>query len=303
MADLATKEITLVDQASTVNQNALLYIDNNGAFQRSSFDSVFAASDSFGILRGDGQPHNGIYRGKNLTNVYTIDQIYSMVHSGKFDDLFLGDYINVSITTTLPDETVKTETVPLMIAAFNYFHNLGNTAFTTPHIVLIPRSAGFATSAKMNSSNTTEGGYIGSYMHTTVLPCYAASLKTALNNHVLSHTEYLTNRVTTTAASMAGAGLTGASSNWTWADVDLCLMNEIQVFGTTVWSSSAYDVGCGLSKLPVFDFINPVYIDRHSFWLRSVAHSTGFACCNAAGYAANNPAANNASVRPMIIFG
>lgn len=45
--------------------------------------------------------HNGIYRGKNLTNVYTIDQIYERVHDGSFEDLYLGDYITVHLTTDL----------------------------------------------------------------------------------------------------------------------------------------------------------------------------------------------------------
>ena len=45
--------------------------------------------------------HNGIFRGKDLTNVYTIDEMYNMIHSGKFDDLFLGDYFSVMTTTDI----------------------------------------------------------------------------------------------------------------------------------------------------------------------------------------------------------
>ena len=303
MADLATKEITTVDQASTVNQNALLYIDNNGVFQRGGFDGVFAVSNSFEILRGNGQPHNGLYRGKNLTNIYTIDQIYAMVHSGKFDDLFLGDYFTVSITTTLPDETVKTENISLMIAAFNYYYNTGDTALTTPHIILIPRNQGFATTAKMNATNTTEGGYLNSYMHQTVLPCYAASLKTALNNHVLSHRTWLSKSTNTSTPSMAGAGSTGAANVAEWATVDLQLMNEVQVYGTTVWSSSAYDVGTDNRKLPVFDFITPVQFGRNGTWLRSVVSSTRFALCSNSGGAYYNNASAALYVRPLILFG
>ena len=303
MADLATKEITSVDQAATGNANALLYIDNNGVFQRGSFDGVFAISKSFEILRGDGQAHNGLFRGKNLSSVYTVDQIYAMVHSGKFDDLFLGDYFTVSITTTLPDETVKTENITLMIAAFDYYYNMGDTALTTHHVVLIPRKSGFATSAKMNNTNITTGGYIGSFMHTDVLPCYAASLKTALNNHVLSHRSFLTSTVNASTPSMAGAGLSGASTAYEWVSVDLQLMNEVQLYGSMVWSSSAYEVGTDNRKLPVFNYITPVQYDRLSFWLRSVVSSTRFAVCNAVGYTNCNDASVNSYVRPIILFG
>ena len=37
--------------------------------------------------------HRNIYRGIDLTTKYTIDEIYSRVHDGSFDDLYLGDYI------------------------------------------------------------------------------------------------------------------------------------------------------------------------------------------------------------------
>lgn len=45
--------------------------------------------------------HSGIYRGKDLTNVYTIEQIYERVHDGSFEDLYLGDYFTVHLTTDL----------------------------------------------------------------------------------------------------------------------------------------------------------------------------------------------------------
>ena len=277
------------------------YLDNAGLqYLYGKLSGIFAKKSD---IIGSAQSHNGIFRGKDLTNVYTVDQIYNMVHSGKFDDLYLGDYFTVSITTTLPDETVKTENVTLMIAAFDYYYNVGDTALTTHHIVLIPRNQGFETGEKMNKTNTTEGGYLNSYMHQTVLPCYAESLKTALKNHLLSHRTMLTNEVTTTAASMAGAGMTGSASGWKWTTAELQLMNEVQIYGTTVWSSSAYDVGIDNRKLPVFNFITPVQFVRSHFWLRSVVNSTYFAYCNAYGIASTNVASNAFSVRPIILFG
>lgn len=252
---------------------------------------------------GSAQSHNGIFRGKDLTNVYTVDQLYAKVSAGDFDDLYLGDYITVSITTTLPDSTVKTENVTLMIAAFDYYYNVGDTALTTHHIVLIPRNQGFETGEKMNKTNTTEGGYLNSYMHQTVLPCYAESLKTALKNHLLQHRTILTNNVTTTAVSMAGAGMTGSASGWEWTTVELQLMNEVQLYGTTVWSSSAYDVGIDNRKLPVFDFINGVQYGRHAFWLRAVGSAMYFAVADLNGFANCGNASGTYGVRPIILFG
>ena len=288
--------------------------------------------------------HNNYFRGKDLTDVYTIDQMYSMIHSGKFDDLFLGDYFTKSMTTdiytrftgdsfasgtvyyemggTLTDrtwtetedtapqtgkiyatKTTKTENVTLMFAAFDYYYNIGDTTLTTHHAVLIPRGYGFATTAKMNSSNTTVGSYFNSDMHQIVLPCYAKALKTVLNNHLLAHRTILPNAINASTPSMAGAGMTGASNAWAWETVELQLMSEPQIYGTTVWSSSVYDVGVDYKKLPVFDFINGVQYGRSTCWLRSVVSSANFAACDSGGCVNGNGASIAFYVRPLILFG
>lgn len=304
-----------------------------------NFDDIYA------VINYNAVNHNGIFRGKDLTNVYTIDQMYSMIHSGKFDDLFLGDYFTKSITTDIytkftgtafesgvtyyersgadlnnwtytetSDESydssktyytklVKTENVTLMFAAFDYYYNCGDTALTTHHAILIPRNYGFATTAKMNPANTTVGSYYNSEMHQTTLPCYAKSLKTALGNHLLSHRTILPNAINASTPSMAGAGLTGASSGWSWVTTELQLMNEVQLYGVTIWTSSAYDVGCDCEKLPVFNFINGVQYSRGYFWLRSVVSSTLFAYCSINGDATYYGASFALYVRPLIIFG
>ena len=343
MAEIPQKEITTVDEASSANAAAKIYIDNNGAFRRIDFDKFFEITKSFALLRGPGIPHNNVYRGKDLTNVYTVDQMYSMIHSGKFDDLFLGDYFTKSITTdiytvfsgsafeqgvtyyeqggTLTARTytatsdtepqsgkvyctklTKTENITLMFAGFDYYYNMGDTTLTTHHAVLIPRTA-FATAAKMNNTNTTVGGYYNSMMHQTTLPCYAKSLKTALNNHMLSYRTKLTTAITESTPSMAGAGITGAATGWAWETTELQLMNEVQVYGCTVWSSSAYDVSCDNKQLPVFKFINPVQFARSNYWLRSVVSSTLFALCTYNGNADNYGASYTNAVRPLILFG
>lgn len=340
MPSIAIKDVKDFSTIPFPADGAEVYIDNAGTFGKTSVDNLMKLS-----LLNVPFNHNGIFRGKDLTNVYTIDQMYSMIHSGKFDDLFLGDYFTKSITTdiytkftdtefaagttyyersgadllnwtytetsdaaydsskTYYTKLTKTENVTLMFAAFDYYYNVGNTALTTHHAVLIPRGYGFATAAKMNSSNTTVGSYFNSDMHQIVLPCYAKALKTVLNNHLLAHMTILPNAINASTPSMAGAGFTGASINWAWESVELQLMSEPQIYGTTVWSSSAYDVGADYKKLPVFDFINGVHFGRGYYWLRSVVSSTGFALCGYDGGASNTVASNAAYVRPLILFG
>lgn len=302
--------------------------------------------DIYAVMNYSNLNHNGIFRGKDLTDVYTVDEMYERIHNGTFEDLYLGDYFTKSITTdiytkftgtefaagttyyersgadllnwtytetedaaydstkTYYTKLTKTENVTLMFAAFDYYYNCGDTALTIHHIVLIPRGYGFTTTAKMNETNTTTGGYLNSYMHQTVLPCYADSLKTVLNNHLLSHRTILSNAVNPSTPSMAGAGMTGAASGVGWATVELQLINEVQIYGTTVWSSSAYDVGVDNRQLPVFKFINPVHLGRKYFWLRSVVSSTNFAGCSGDGGDAYSYGASSVLfVRPLILFG
>lgn len=102
---------------------------------------------------------------------------------------------------------------------------------------------------------------------------------------------------------MTGAGMTGASIAWNWETTELQLMSEPQIYGTTVWSSSAFDVGADYNKLPVFDFINSVQYGRNNFWLRSVVSSANFASCSSYGGASAVGASNAFYVRPIILFG
>lgn len=155
----------------------------------------------------------------------------------------------------------------------------------------------------MNSTNTTQGGYYNSEMNKSTLPTVANNLKKALGNHLLNRRVILTDSISTSAASMAGAGLTGCSNNWHMYDAYCTLLTEVQCCGSTVFSSSFYDVGEGYEKLPVFNFIHPVTFSRVNFWLRAVASATDFARVNDNGYVGSNGTSGFNGVRPLIIIG
>lgn len=109
MADTPTKEITTTDVAGTVNAVNYVFIDNNGTFNKAKFDDVFVKSDSYTPLLGTALSHNNLFRGANLTSKYTVAQLYTKVHAGDFSDLYLGDYINVSLNTSLYKKFTGTE--------------------------------------------------------------------------------------------------------------------------------------------------------------------------------------------------
>lgn len=64
-------------------------------------EQIDAKLADFDSMFGTALPHNNIFRGANLTSKYTVAQFYTKVHAGDFSDLYLGDYINVSLSTNL----------------------------------------------------------------------------------------------------------------------------------------------------------------------------------------------------------
>ncbi len=267
--------------------------------------------------------HNGIYRGANLAQWYTIEQLSAKVQAADWTNLFIGDYFDVTMTTSYK----ANETVRWQIAGFDteWGHGDKGTVTTSTsdtkfehHLAMLPRDC-FDTYQKMNSTNTTEGGYQGSEMVTTVLPIYAEALKTAIgSSHVLTRRVLRSNAISTSVASGAYAGWTGASSAWAWVDESLGLLNEVQVYGTRVLSSSFYDVGNFDRQLPIFALGQDKLVtgpsitatqtepftawSRYPWWLSSVASSTYFCDVRDYGYANYNSASNAYGVRPLFLF-
>lgn len=295
-------------------------INHNGIFRGENLTNVWVENGKIKealYIKVHSGDFSGLYLGDYFTVSITTD-IYTKFTGSSFVSgttyyTLGGEYPNWDYTATTDTEPTGekmyftkqtvTENVDLMIAAFDYYYNVGDTALTSHHLVLIPRKYGFKTTAKMNSTNTTVGSYYNCEMHQFTLPCYAKSLKTALNNHLLAHRTILPNEINASTPSMAGAGFTGASNSWAWKTVELQLMSEPQIYGTTIWSSSAYDVGVDYKKFPVFDFINGVQYDRGGYWLRPVVSSTHFARCLTYGYAILGGASDALFVRPQILYG
>jgi hypothetical protein len=72
-----------------------------GSLNPVTSNGIYAELSKLKVINENPENHNGIYRGKDLTNIYTIEQIYERVHDGSFEDLYLGDYFTVHLTTDL----------------------------------------------------------------------------------------------------------------------------------------------------------------------------------------------------------
>ena len=250
------------------------------------------------IINTQGLSHNCIYRGKNwgtFTSLSAVEQFLSDhgVSTGLFKDLYLGDYFKVQ------DGTYNVE---WEIAGFDTYYQKGDTAFTNHHIALIPKTNLLAT--KMNDTNDTTGGYYNSYMHKTVIPEVDTNMAKILGSHLLTRRAWLTDAVNKDVDSNGGPGWTGASSSGNWYSVKSVLMNEMNIWGAAIRSSSGFDNAGDPQKMPIFNFRNHVCNAREWFWLRCVASASYFALAAGDGNAANLNASDAAGgVRPLICVG
>ena len=241
-------------------------------------DALFAMLDAF-IPK---EQRRMIYRGKNLGAVVTEEQ-KANIKNGTFKGFFLGDYWTIGSYTW-------------RIVDFDYWYNCGDTAFTTPHLVIMPDKPLY--NAQMNETNITTGGYTGSLMYTENLDQAKTLAASAFGDLILTHREYLTNAVTDGHAS-AGA----------WFDSTLDLPNEIMMYGCHVYAAmnngtvipTNYTIG--KTQLALFTVVPKLISNRATFWLRDVVSSADFAIVTSYGVTNYRGASGSGGVRPVFAIG
>ena len=238
------------------------------------------------IIPNNAGAHNGIYRGKDITNLFYDGTLSQQIAAGTFDDIFIGDYIIGKVSKR-----------KYLVADINYRLNCGDTECTTPHILMVPER--IMGTAKMNDTNTVTGGYYGSKMYTE----YLAPFKTVIQNdfetnHILSHKALLTNAVAD-----------GKASAWAWYDSTIELMNECMVYGHNAWGSHhGYETGADKSQLSLFRLNASKIVarndagERYWYWLRDVASASEFAYVSSGGTANRNGASYAGGVRPAFLI-
>lgn len=225
--------------------------------------------------------HNSIFRGKYLGSSVTAAQ-YNAISSGTFEDLYIGDYWTIG-------------GVNWRIAAFNYYYNTGDSAFTTNHAVIVPDTQLYT--HVMNDTNITTGAYVGSKMYISGLDSAKATISGIFGTHLKSHRNYLHNAVTS-----------GYASGGSYYDSTVDLMTEANVYGTkhygnaTQGTNLANNVYVDKSQFPLFA-LNPQSINtRQSYWLRDVASSANFAYVDVLGNANIHDASAACGVRPAFLI-
>ena len=257
---------------------------------QTALDDLYSCAATYELTIGNPDFHNVIFRGKDVTEYLTLEySLYDRISDGTFTDLYVGDYIVANGITW-------------RIAGFDIYYGKGwtntenqteNQTFNRHHAVIVPDTN--LITAQMNTTATIKGGYVGSAMYTTTLPTVLSTYITPIfGDHVLAYQTLLSTQASS-----------GASSDWESVIRKLDLMNENQVFGSKIFSTSGYDAGVDNIQFPLFR-LKPEFVSKEhvSYWLRSIFNSTSFDAVSSEGSSRRySPATEIQGVRPYFYIG
>lgn len=270
--------------------------------------------------------HNSIWRGEELLSANhfgryenALESLARAVGSGDFDDIYVGDTITVTMDAVDGYESTS-QTVVWVVMGINTYYNNGtwDEKITENHLVLVPKDA--LGSAAMNSTPTTgvssnkdnastDQAYVGSDMFNIHLPAYNSAIKNSLGGYILEKHECLTHIMDDTIVSGGFGGWQGASTFYKLVYSPITLLNEVEVYGTRIASSSMYDVGRGCIQLPGFS-LNPALKikgrghggDSTNWWLSAVANKTSFVVAGSDGTVFDAGASQPCGIVPRVLF-
>ena len=223
--------------------------------------------------------HNSYPRCKYLGTSIT-DAQNTAIKNRTYDDLFIGDYWTIN-------------GVNWRIVAIDYYYNVGDTNFDKGNVIVMPDTVLY--DAQMNTTGTTAGAYAGSLMRTQNLNSARTIAQNAFGSHLANHRILLAN-------SVDGSG----PSDWAWYDSDgVELPNEVQIYGTRIWSSAlkGFDVGTQKQQFPLMALAPQFVNTRQTYWLQDVsskAYTNNFISALSYGYVSSNLVTNLFGVRPAI---
>ena len=260
---------------------------------------------------------------KDITSYWTDGTLWNRIAGSSgfkpYDDIHVGDYIDMGRTVTCPESyngTVGSQYIT--VASCGGFYCNGDTGITYPHIIMVP-GKGFGGTQHFGRhamhASTPHPGYVSSDMNQSVLGpvvtegsiATGATINQQLYYIFGSHLKTIRSLFATSISSslynrFGSAG--GASSEWGWQSVQTRLMSEIEVYGSIAWSSSGYDTGDANHQFELFRFSKSAVNNGSAYyWLKDAASSSGFCDCRSNGFSDYyNATHGSVCVRPCFVL-
>lgn len=198
--------ITSYPEITTTDDLVIVVDGSYGTKRLLASDLVNLVAES-----ADWRSHNLYFRGKNLGDKFTPEQLKE-IRNGTFQGLLVGDYWEIMDS----DENVHR----WRIVHINYWKGLWGQ--TTPHIVVMPDDVLYAT-----TYGATNNGYSGSLVRTEGLKRAKELIKEAFDGHIMEYSDPLSYSVNQTTGLVDG-------NNYNIPRCSVELPSEIMIFGTSV---------------------------------------------------------------------
>ena len=266
---------------------------------KNKLDSVVIKRTIYDLIPDGAEAHNAMWGGRDITAAFNNGTVSKHIADGTFRDIFPGDYIKKSVTIS-----GTTYTVNWAIADCDYWINKGNDpVIRVHHVAIVPQHLIFE--ARMNPTNTTEGGYAGSDMYKKIIPECATGIVNAFgSDHILTFQDAITKSVDTSHVSSGMPQYMGTPGWWgMWVSVQCNLMSEKMVYGAPIYAAGAMDNTTATRQMSAFRLSESLinYNSQH-WWLRDVVSSEGFAVVHGSGTAYVYDAGRSLGVRPFALL-
>ena len=202
------------------SSNVFLIDGDNGTKTIKGSDLTYALFDSVPEM------HSQIWRGKNLGETFTSEQSET-VRSGKFHDLWIGDYWEKS-------------GVKYRIVDIDYFYRTGKPRTESHHLVIMPDDPIINEKCVFGTDGLDTSGYTKAAIRTGDVMTRS---KTAINavfgsDHILSHYEFVTTMMWKSAWSDA---IWYSTNTWTEMTVEVPTFTQlIGSYGFTLAGNTEY---------------------------------------------------------------
>ena len=252
-----------------MNIENIITLDGLRVF-KNKLDSVTTKRTIYDLIPDGAEAHNAMWGGRDITAAFNNGTVSANIANGTFRDIFPGDYITKSVTIS-----GGTYTVNWVIADCDYWIS---SVMKTHHVAIVPQTPIF--NARMNPTNSTEGGYAGSEMYKKIIPACATGIVNAFgSDHILTFRDGISNAVDTSHISSGITQFVGTPGWWgAWVSVQCNLMSEKMVYGAPICSAGAMDNTMAVCQMSAFRLSKKlISYSRGRWWLRDVVSSSAFA--------------------------
>lgn len=216
--------------------------------------------------------HNSFFRGLDITAAFKDGSMYEEIQSGKFTNIYVGDYFTATINGT--NHTCR---IAKLLTYHTYLNTYGGGDSMGTRVescaVIVPDI--HLASTKWNSSNSCTSGYkssaIASYLSSTV----DTWLTSTFGSHVLTIATFASSAMNSSLNSGAGGTAMGVTTSEALKSVKSELMSEKEVFGSRLSSCGVFGSRVGECQLPLFALCPQlIALTNGNYWLRDIFSTT-----------------------------